>query len=116
VWVPAVIILAATGQFGKAIGLAAFCSIVVGSIDNLLRPRLVGRDTQMHDLLILFSTLGGIAFFGPIGFLVGPILAALFVTSWEIFGDAFRDVLPSTSPIIATPNGERAPSEHVSEA
>jgi predicted PurR-regulated permease PerM len=106
VWVPAVIILAATGQFAKAIGLAAFCSVVVGSIDNLLRPRLVGRDTQMHDLLILFSTLGGIAFFGPIGFLVGPILAALFVTSWELFGDAFRDVIPGGSPIVA-PNGEK---------
>ena len=103
VWVPAAIILAVTGHFAQALGLTLFCSIVVGSIDNLLRPRLVGRDTQMHDLLILFSTLGGIAFFGPIGFLVGPILAALFVTSWEIFADAFRDSLPGTSPIVAAP-------------
>jgi predicted PurR-regulated permease PerM len=101
VWVPAVIFLAATGQFARAIGLALFCALVVGSIDNLLRPRLVGRDTQMHDLLILFSTLGGIAFFGPVGFIVGPILAALFVTSWEIFGEAFRDSLPRPSRIIA---------------
>jgi predicted PurR-regulated permease PerM len=100
VWVPAAIILAVTGHVAQAIGLAIFCSLVVGSIDNLLRPRLVGRDTQMHDLLILFSTLGGIAFFGPIGFLVGPILAALFVTSWEIFAEAFRDSLPGSSPIV----------------
>jgi predicted PurR-regulated permease PerM len=117
VWVPAAIILAATGQFAKALVLTAFCSLVVGSIDNLVRPRLVGRDTQMHDLLILFSTLGGIAFFGPIGFIVGPILAALFVTSWQIFGEAFRDVLPGTSPI-GHSDGETPVdvSEHVTEA
>ena len=65
VWVPACIILAATGQFLKAVLLAAFCAFVVGSVDNVLRPRLVGRDTKMHDLVILFSTLGGIITFGP---------------------------------------------------
>jgi predicted PurR-regulated permease PerM len=107
VWVPAAIVLAVTGRWPQAIGLVLFCSVVVGSIDNLLRPRLVGRDTQMHDLLILFSTLGGIAFFGPIGFIVGPILAALFVTSWDIFADAFRDSLPGTSPIV-DPEGQPA--------
>jgi predicted PurR-regulated permease PerM len=100
VWVPAAIVLALTGHLVQAIGLTLFCSVVVGSIDNLLRPWLVGRDTQMHDLMILFSTLGGIAFFGPIGFIVGPILAALFVTSWDIFADAFRDSLPGTSPLV----------------
>ncbi len=100
VWAPAAIILALTGHVAQAAGLTIFCSVVVGSVDNLLRPWLVGRDTQMHDLMILFSTLGGIAFFGPIGFIVGPILAALFVTSWEIFGEAFRDSLPGTSPIV----------------
>jgi predicted PurR-regulated permease PerM len=117
VWVPAVIILALTGAWGKAIGLATFCSLVVGSIDNLLRPRLVGRDTQMHDLMVLFSTLGGIAFFGPIGFIVGPVLAALFVTSWEIFGEAFRDSLPGSSQLVL-PDGETPapPSERVTEA
>jgi predicted PurR-regulated permease PerM len=100
VWVPAAIVLALTGHLIQAIGLTLFCSVVVGSIDNLLRPWLVGRDTQMLDLMILFSTLGGIAFFGPIGFIVGPILAALFVTSWDIFADAFRDSLPGTSTLV----------------
>ena len=56
----------------------------------MLRPRLVGHDTKMSDLLILFSTLGGIVVFGAIGFIVGPIIAALFVTIWEIFGRAYR--------------------------
>lgn len=90
VWVPAAIILAVTGAFGKAIGLAIFCALVVGSVDNVLRPMLVGRDTQMHDLMILFSTLGGLIVLGPVGLIVGPILAALFVTVWDIFGIAYQ--------------------------
>jgi predicted PurR-regulated permease PerM len=104
VWVPACIVLAVTGQFLKAALLAGFCSLVVGSVDNVLRPRLVGRDTKMHDLVILFSTLGGIITFGPLGFIVGPILAGLFVTSWEIFAVSFRsalepDLIVSTEPL-----------------
>jgi predicted PurR-regulated permease PerM len=94
VWVPAVILLVAQGALAQGIGLALFCGLVVGTVDNVLRPRLVGRDTKMHDLLILFSTLGGLFFFGASGFIIGPILAALFVTVWEMFGVTFRDVLP----------------------
>jgi predicted PurR-regulated permease PerM len=94
IWVPAGIILAAGGRYWEAVGLIAFCGLVVGSIDNLLRPRLVGRDTEMHELLIFFSTLGGLILFGVMGFIVGPIIAALFVTVWEIYGDVFKDVLP----------------------
>lgn len=93
VWVPACLILAATGEVMKAVVLAAFCSLIVGSVDNVLRPRLVGRDTRLHDVVILFSTLGGIFMFGPLGFIIGPILAGLFVTSWDIFAVAYRDVL-----------------------
>jgi predicted PurR-regulated permease PerM len=94
VWVPAVILLVAQGAVAQGIGLALFCGLVVGTVDNVMRPRLVGRDTKMHDLLILFSTLGGLFFFGVTGFIVGPILAALFVTVWEMFGVTFRDALP----------------------
>ena len=83
VWVPAAVILVATGGVWRGIGLAAFCGLIVGSVDNVLRPILVGRDTQMHELMIFFSTLGGLLFFGAMGFIVGPILAALFVTTWE---------------------------------
>jgi predicted PurR-regulated permease PerM len=90
IWVPAAIILMATGEIWRGIGLAAFCGLVVGSVDNLLRPLLVGRDTQMHELLIFFSTLGGLMMFGVMGFIVGPILAALFVTVWDMFATAFR--------------------------
>jgi predicted PurR-regulated permease PerM len=94
VWVPAVILLAAQGAVAQGLGLALFCALVVGTVDNVLRPRLVGRDTKMHDLLILFSTLGGLFFFGATGFIIGPILAALFITVWEMFGVTFRDALP----------------------
>jgi len=99
VWAPAAIILVIGGKVWQGIFLFAFCLLVVGTVDNLLRPRLVGRDTQMHDLLIFFGTLGGILLFGVLGFILGPILAALFVTVWDIYGHAFRDVLtPPEAP------------------
>jgi predicted PurR-regulated permease PerM len=94
VWLPGVIILGMGGHYGAAIGLLAFCILVVGGIDNFLRPRLVGKDTRMHELLILFGTLGGIIMFGVAGIIIGPIIAALVVTVWEIYGLAFQDVLP----------------------
>jgi predicted PurR-regulated permease PerM len=95
VWVPAAIWLAATGRLGQAVVLFILCGAVSGSVDNVLRPRLVGRDTKMPDLLILVSTLGGLGFFGAIGFIVGPLVAALFLTLWEILGELYRP-----SPII----------------
>jgi predicted PurR-regulated permease PerM len=101
VWGPAAIILAAQGHRGKAIGIAVFCGVLVGSVDNFLRPRLVGKDTEMHDLMILFSTLGGIAMFGIIGFIIGPIVAALFVTIWEMYGVVFKDALPEVAPLLS---------------
>lgn len=94
IWVPAAIILAVTGHVIKAIGLAIFCAVVVGSLDNLLRPILVGKDTQMHELMIFLGTLGGIFMFGVVGIIIGPIIAALFVTVWDIYGVAFKEVLP----------------------
>jgi predicted PurR-regulated permease PerM len=94
VWIPAVIYLFVDGQVPQALGLLAWCAVVVGSVDNFLRPQLIGRDARMSDLLILLSTLGGIALFGAVGFIVGPVVAALFVTIWHLYGEAFRDVLP----------------------
>jgi predicted PurR-regulated permease PerM len=94
IWFPAVVYLFLMGNVAAGIGLLIWCAIVVSSIDNFLRPRLIGRDARMSDLLILISTLGGILLFGVVGFIVGPIVAALFVTVWHIYGEAFRSWLP----------------------
>ena len=96
VWIPAVIWLAVNGEPITAMAVAAFCGIIVGTLDNVLRPRLVGNDAQLHDLMIFFSTLGGLLLFGFTGFIIGPIIAALFVTVWELYGEEFRDWLPRT--------------------
>ena len=101
VWVPASIILMMTGEIWRGVGLALFSGLVIGSVDNLLRPMLVGRDTQMHELMIFFSTLGGLMMFGVMGFIVGPILAALFVTVWEIFAVAFRSSIAEPADVDA---------------
>src|SRR5215468_1671171 len=94
VWVPAVIILFINAQYVAATLLLAWCAAVVGTIDNFLRPALVGRDAKMPDLLILIGTLGGLFLFGPIGFIVGPIVCGLFLTVWDIYGATFKAVLP----------------------
>jgi predicted PurR-regulated permease PerM len=94
VWVPAVIYLFVTGQMLAGTLLGLWCAAVVGTIDNVLRPILVGRDAKMPDLLILVGTLGGLYLFGPIGFIVGPIVCGLFLTAWDIYGSAFKDILP----------------------
>jgi predicted PurR-regulated permease PerM len=110
VWIPAVIYLFIVGRTGAAIGVLAWCTAVVGTIDNLLRPWLVGKDTKLSDLLILLSTLGGIVLFGPLGIVIGPIVAALFVTIWELYGSAFKDVLPAPEPtpsVIPPPVSEK---------
>lgn len=94
VWIPAVIYLFLAGKVVAGVALLAWCAVVVSTVDNFLRPRLIGRDARMSDLLILLSTLGGIVLFGAVGFIVGPIVAALFVTVWHIYGEAFEEVLP----------------------
>src|SRR6478672_5356294 len=94
VWVPFVIFLYINGQYLTATLLLVWCGAVVTTIDNFLRPVLVGRDSEMPDLLILIGTLGGLFLFGPIGFIVGPIVCGLFLTVWDIYGTTFRDVLP----------------------
>jgi len=118
VWAPAVIMLAAADHWLKAVLLAVFCGLVVGSLDNFLRPRLVGKDTEMHDLLILFSTLGGISMFGLAGFMIGPIVAALFVTIWDIYAVTFEDILPRVAGAAIEAGDEAAdegPEDEVAE-
>jgi len=87
VWAPAAVILFAQGETTNAIILTLYGMIVVGLVDNFLRPRLVGRDAKMSDLMILLSTLGGLGFFGVTGFILGPVLAGLAKTIWNIYED-----------------------------
>lgn len=94
VWVPAVIYLYVTGHPLSGTLLLVWCAGVVGTIDNVLRPALVGKDAKLPDLLILIGTMGGLFLFGPIGFIVGPVVCGLFLTVWEIYGATFRSVLP----------------------
>ncbi len=94
IWGPACAILIMQGSVGAGVGLLVFCGIVVGSLDNVLRPILVGKDTRMHELMIFFGTLGGIMMFGISGIFIGPLIASLFVTIWELYGVAFGDFLP----------------------
>ncbi|MCG6930157.1 MAG: AI-2E family transporter [Desulfofustis sp.] len=98
VWIPALIILALTKNYVGVAILAVVCGLISGNLDNLVRPRLVGKDTEMHDLYVLFGTLGGISMFGILGIIVGPIIAALFITIWDIYGDSFKDYLPAVGP------------------
>jgi predicted PurR-regulated permease PerM len=89
VWVPAAIVLYLQGEPITALWFAAWCAIVVSGLDNVVRPWLVGNDVKMPDLLVLLSTLGGIAMFGAAGIIIGPVLAGLFLTSLEIFTATF---------------------------
>ena len=75
-WVPAAIYLAANGQPMKAAVLTVWGAVVIGMVDNFLRPRLVGQRAQMHELLIFFAVLGGLQVFGVLGILLGPVVVA----------------------------------------
>lgn len=112
VWIPAVVYLFLIERVGAGIGLLVWCALVVSTVDNFLRPRLIGHDARMSDLLTLLSTLGGIFLFGAVGFIVGPIVAALFVTIWHIYGRTFRKWLPAApaAPSLAAPDGPREES------
>ncbi len=100
VWVPAVIILIVQGQVASGIGLAVFCGLVVGSLDNVLRPILVGKDTKMHELMIFFGTLGGIFMFGFPGIFIGPLIASLFISIWELYGVEYAEILPDVDAVL----------------
>jgi len=93
VWLPAAVYLYAAGDWVSATVLIVYGVLVIGLVDNLLRPILVGRDTKLPDWMVLLSTLGGIAMVGINGFVVGPLVAVLFVAFWQIFS---RDINPGT--------------------
>ncbi|PAP77849.1 AI-2E family transporter [Rubrivirga marina] len=110
VWVPAALYLLATGAWVKALILGGIGAGIMGTVDNALRPVLVGRDAGMPDYMILLSTLGGLATFGFSGLVMGPIVAGLFLTVWEIFTEEFgpADDAPAEVPGLDPPEAEAA--------
>jgi predicted PurR-regulated permease PerM len=106
VWFPVAVYLLATGAFGKGLILMAFGAGVIGLVDNLLRPYLVGKDTALPDYIVLISTLGGIALLGLNGLVVGPLIAALFIAVWDIA--ARGDVVPNSEDRDAAPPPDRS--------
>jgi predicted PurR-regulated permease PerM len=91
VWGPVALYELFTGQVLAGLGLAAWGVLVIGLVDNLLRPMLVGRDTRMPDYLILVATVGGISLFGLNGFVIGPVIAAMFLVSWNLLTEVRRE-------------------------
>ena len=85
VWAPVAVYFLLSGMIWQGVVLALFGVFVIGLVDNVLRPILVGKDTRMPDYMILISTLGGLAVFGLNGFVIGPLIAALFMSSWALF-------------------------------
>lgn len=83
--IPAVVYLLIIGHTGQAIGLAIWGAVAVGTIDNIVSPKLLSAKTKIHPLLVLFSVIGGLNFFGILGFLLGPILMAIFLALLDIY-------------------------------
>ncbi len=107
VWLPAVIYLFVSGHTTAGTLLGIWCAAIVGTVDNVLRPTLVGKDAKMPDLLIMVGTLGGLFLFGPIGFIIGPVICGLFLTAWDIYAATFKNILP---PVHSLRTGEVQPT------
>jgi predicted PurR-regulated permease PerM len=84
VWLPVAIYFLLGGAIWKGVVLIAYGVLVIGLVDNVLRPMLVGKDAKMPDYVVLVSTLGGMAIFGLNGFVIGPVIAAMFMAAWHI--------------------------------
>ena len=93
VWLPISLIMLAMGNIWQGLTILLFGMFVISTIDNLLRPPLIGKDTQMHPLLVLFSTLGGILLFGISGFVIGPVLASLYLAIMSIYNHYYENEL-----------------------
>jgi predicted PurR-regulated permease PerM len=86
VWVPVSIYLFATDGIWHGLIMAVSGLVIIGSVDNVLRPILIGRETNIPDFLVLVTTLGGLVAFGFNGLLIGPVLAGIFISCWDLIG------------------------------
>lgn len=111
IWVPVAIYFLVTGAWWQGITLTVFGIMVIGLIDNLLRPILVGKDTKLPDYVVLISTLGGLSVFGLNGFVIGPLFAALFMACWGLFPDAVAAIQNSRPQDDTTAPDRSAPDQ-----
>ena len=111
VWVPVAIYFFISGAIWQGVALTLYGVLIIGLVDNLLRPALVGKDTQLPDYLVMITTLGGMAVFGINGFVLGPVIAALFVAVWHIY--TAEKVNPHTNLLARDSSDDiSAPSPH----
>jgi predicted PurR-regulated permease PerM len=110
VWVPGALYLLVNGHWGKALLLVAWGTLVVGTIDNVLRPKLVGQRTRLHELLIFFSVLGGLQLFGVVGLVLGPVIVAVTLALFDIFQQLERPfgLAPPEPKLLPRPAERRA--------
>ncbi len=106
---PAAFIQMAIGNLWQGVGILVVTIVVIVNVDNLLRPRLVGQEAGMHDLMVFFSTLGGIGMFGAAGFIIGPMVAALFLSLLDIYSREFKEDLDGTLTLTNVPMVTEAP-------
>ncbi len=97
IWLPVAIVMLLTGRIVAGVSMILFGALVIGTIDNFIRPILVGKDSELHPLLVLFSTLGGILTFGISGFIIGPVIASLLLAFWEMYDEYYKKDLDCNS-------------------
>lgn len=115
IWGPVALYFLATGAFVQA-GILVFVGVfVIGLVDNILRPLLVGKDTQMPDYVVLISTIGGMALFGLNGFVIGPAVAAMFIAVWALFTEAKRSAAAVSAPAPVPPAAASVPGDPTAE-
>jgi predicted PurR-regulated permease PerM len=90
IWAPAGILMLLTGHIWEGVLILAVGFLVISTVDNVLRPILIGQDVEMHPLLIFLSTLGGIILFGFSGFVIGPVITSLLIAIWEMYEEFYR--------------------------
>jgi len=110
VWLPVAVYLLATGSIWQGVALIGWGALVIGMVDNVLRPVLVGKDTRMPDYVVLISTLGGLEVFGLNGFVIGPVIAAMFIAVWDIYSESRQDAGDSL-PILTPGSAAGAPDQ-----
>jgi predicted PurR-regulated permease PerM len=98
IWLPVALYFLVTGAIWQGVALIVYGVLVIGLVDNVLRPILVGKDTRMPDYLVLISTIGGMAVFGINGFVIGPVIAAMFMAVWDLFATAREEAANAPVP------------------